>query len=76
MSSPAVTPDVLRPALIKQIENLDESDLATVQRVLQLLEKERLWSELSDAAEQDRLSGKFDRLPEIIREVRAARQRG
>jgi len=74
MSSAAATPDI-RPDLIKQIESLDSADLPVVQHLLLLLEKERLWNELSDAAEQDRLSGKFDRLPEIIREARAAVRR-
>jgi hypothetical protein len=38
---------------------------------LLLLEKERLWQELSAEAEADRRSGKLDRLPDIIRDARA-----
>ena len=41
-----------------------------------ILEKERLWRELSAEAEQDRSSGKDQRLVEIIREACAELRRG
>ncbi len=41
-----------------------------------LVEKERLWHELSTDVEQDRSSGKLDRLPDIIREARAELRKG
>jgi len=43
---------------------------------LLIVEKERLWRELSAEAGQDRRSGKFDRLPEIIRQARAELRKG
>jgi hypothetical protein len=70
MSLTALEPEKLRPSLIEQIEKMDAEGLLLVHRTLLLLEKERLWKELSTEAEQDRASGKFDRLPEIIREAR------
>jgi hypothetical protein len=66
----------LRSAVIQRIEAMDDEGLLLLHRILLFLEKERLWHELSDEAETDRLSGKLDRLPDIIHEVRAALRRG
>lgn len=60
----------LRPEIIQRIEAMDDESLLVLHRVLLVVEKERLWGELSAEAERDRRSGKFDRLPEIIREAR------
>lgn len=71
MSSTTLEPKKLRPEIIQRIEKMDDESLLLVHRVLLLVEKNRLWQELSAEAEEDRLSGKFDRLPEIVREARA-----
>ena len=69
-------PNKLRPEIIQRIEAMDEESLMVLHRVLLVVEKERLWRELSEEAEQDRRSGKLDRLPEIIREARLELRKG
>jgi hypothetical protein len=71
MNSVTLEPKKLRPEIIHRIEAMDDQSLLVLHRVLLILEKERLWRELSAETEQDRVSGKFDRLPQIIREARA-----
>lgn len=76
MNSTVLEPEKLRPEIIQRIEAMDDESLLLLHRVLLNVEKERLWRELSAEAEQDRRSGKFDRLPEIIREARAELRNG
>jgi hypothetical protein len=76
MNSTVLEPDKLRPEIVQLVENMDDESLLLLHRILMIVEKERLWRELSAESEQDRLSGKFDRLPEIIREARAELRRG
>jgi len=76
MNSTVLEPKKLRPEIIKRIETMDDENLLLLHRVLLIVEKERLWRELSAEAEQDRRSGKLDRLPEIIREARAELRKG
>ena len=71
MNGATLEPKKLRPEIIQRIENMDDESLLVLHRVLLIVEKERLWRELSAEAEQDRASGQLDRLPEIIREARA-----
>ena len=54
---------------------MPEADLVWLHEVLLNVEKERLWEELSSDMEADRQAGKLQRLPEIIREVRAELKR-
>ena len=68
MNPTVLEPKKLRPELIQRVEAMDDESLLVLHRALLIVEKERLWRELSAEAEQDRRSGKFDRLPEIIRE--------
>jgi hypothetical protein len=70
MSSPAPPPKELRPDLIRRIESMADNELQFVHAVLLQAEKDRLWAEISDEAEEDRLSGVFERLPEVIGHVR------
>ncbi len=76
MNSTVLEPKKLRPEIIKRIETMDDENLLLLHRVLLIVEKERLWRELSAEAEQDRRSGKPDRLPEIVREARAELRKG
>lgn len=62
---------VLKPDLIQRIEAMSENDLLLVHGVLLHAEKEQLWNEISDEADEERKSGKWERLPEIIAEVRS-----
>ena len=64
-------PKNLRPDLIRQIEALPEEDLLLVNEVLLHAEKDRLWREISSEAEEERASGRWAKLPEVIQEVRA-----
>jgi len=63
-------PKKLRPELIQRVEALDDESLLVLHRALLIVEKERLWRELAAESEQDRLSGRCERLAEIIREAR------
>ena len=76
MNSTVLEPKKLRPEIIHRIETMDDRSLLLLHRVLLHVEKEGLWRELSEEAETDRLSGKLDRLPEIIREARADLRKG
>jgi len=69
MNSTVLESKKLRPEIIHRIETMDDESLLLLHRILLHLEKERLWRELSAEAEADRLSGKLNRLPEIIREA-------
>lgn len=70
MSTVLPQPSSLRPDLIHRIESMSEDDLRLVHEVLLHAEKDRLWREISAEAENERSSGKWDQLPEIIAEVR------
>jgi hypothetical protein len=76
MNSTVFEPKKLRLDIIQRIEAMDDESLVVVHRVLLIVEKERLWREISTEAEQDRRLGKLDRLPEIIREARAELRKG
>ncbi len=64
-------PKNLRPDLIRQIEALPDEDLLLVNEILLHAEKDRLWREISSEAEEERASGRWDKLPEMIEEVRS-----
>ncbi len=76
MNSTVLEPKKLRPELVQRVEALDDESLLVLHRVLLTVEKERLWRELSAEGEQDRRSGKFERLTKIIREARAELRTG
>lgn len=70
MSAAQPSPDTLKPDLIHRIEAMSEEDLKLVHEVLLHAEKDRLWREISGEAENDRVSGTWARLTEIVTEVR------
>lgn len=76
MNSTVLEPKKLRPEIIQRVEAMDDASLLVLHRVLLIVEKERLWHELATEVEQDRLAGKLERLPEIIREARAELRQG
>ncbi len=76
LEATVLEPKKLRPEIIQRIEAMDDESLRLLHRLLLLVEKERLWHELSAEAGADRRSGKFDRLPDIIREARAELRKG
>jgi hypothetical protein len=76
MNSSVLEPKKLRPEIIQRVEAMDDESLLVLHRVLLVVEKERLWRELAAEAEQDRRSGKLERLPEIIRAARDELRKG
>ena len=76
MEAPVLEPQKLRPEIIQRINAMDGESLLLLYQLLLHMEKEQLWRELSSEAEADRRAGKFDRLPDIIREVRAELRKG
>ena len=64
-------PALDRPALLKKIETLPDEDAAVIEKILARLEMDRLWKEVREGFAEDWAEGKYDRLDEIIREVRA-----
>jgi len=75
MSSVLPQPSTLKPDLIHRIESMSEEELQLVHEVLLHAEKDRLWREISTEAEEERRSGTWERLPEIIAEVRSQLRR-
>lgn len=49
---------------------MPDEELQLVHSVLLHAEKERLWAEISAEAEEERKAGAFERLPQIIEQVR------
>ena len=76
MNSTVLEPKNLRPEIIQRVEAMDDESLLVLHRILLIVEKERLWRDLSAEAEQDRCSEKFERLPEIIRQARVELRKG
>ncbi|MGO8765409.1 MAG: hypothetical protein ACLQSR_09805 [Limisphaerales bacterium] len=76
MEATVLEPRKLLPEIVQRINAMDEESLLVLHHLLLRMEKERLWRELSADAEADRLSGKFDRLTDIIRETRAELRKG
>ena len=68
---PSPIPKDLRQQLVRSLDKFDEPELVFIHRVFLEAEKQRLWREIGEDAEKERLAGKWDNLPEVIREVRA-----
>ena len=50
---------------------MSDDEVQQLHRVMQKLEARRLWEEIKADGTRDRAAGKFDRLNEVIAEVRA-----
>jgi hypothetical protein len=70
MQATVPSPSDLRPDLIRRIETMPDDELQLVHSVLLHAEKDRLWADISAEAEEERQVGTFDRLPQIIEQVR------
>ena len=68
----SLDPAELRPALHARIDQLDGESLAVLHRVALQLELEELVSQVDADFDALRKQGRLERLPEIIREARAA----
>jgi hypothetical protein len=62
----------IRPLLHAEIDRLGDEDVAVLHRIALELELEAVTRRLDDAFDEARAAGKLERLPEIIREARAA----
>ena len=69
-SSSATTKEQRLPALHRMIDELPPEELELVEQVLARLEMDRLWKEVRQGFDADWAAGKYDRLDEIIRQVR------
>ena len=67
-----IDPKNLRPLLHERIDQWAADDLPLLHRVMLELERDRLVIELNEEFDRDREAGRLARLPEIIREARAA----
>ncbi len=75
---PQVLPkaEVLRSALVQKLDKLDAEEMAVVHRVMLELEKQKLWKEISEEADNDYQRGLFDKLPELLEAARASLRQG
>jgi len=64
-------PTNLRQQLLKRIETAPDEEVLIVHEALLHAEKLRLLDEISNDAERERSDGKWERLPELLKEVRA-----
>lgn len=71
-SLPPIDPVQIRPLLHAEIDRLGDENVAVLHRIAMELELEEVTRRLDDAFDEARAAGKFERLPEIIREARAA----
>jgi hypothetical protein len=71
MSTTLTALEMKRPALHKLIDELPAEELDLAERVLARLEMDRLWQQVREGFTQDWADGKYTRLDEVIREVRA-----
>ena len=65
-------PSELRPALHAKVEQLNDEALAILHRVALQLELDQLVGEVDADFDKLRTQGGVERIPEIIREARAA----
>ena len=71
MTAP-VDPKELRPLLHAEVDRLRDENLLVLHRVALELELDEVTDRLNEGFDADRAAGKLARLPEIIREARAA----
>jgi hypothetical protein len=74
MSTSILPPDPvqIRPLLHAEIDRLGDENLMLMHRIAMELELEEVTARLNEGFDADRAAGKLERLPEIIREARAA----
>lgn len=58
------------PTLHRMIDELPPEELEIVEQVLARLEMDRLWKEVREGFNADWTAGKYERIDEVIREVR------
>lgn len=68
--SSATTQEERLPALHRMIDELPAEELELVEQVLARLEMDRLWKEVREGFGADWVAGKYEKIDEVIREVR------
>lgn len=63
----------LRPLVHREVDALDGVELETVHRIILRLRMEQSLERLDTMADEMRVKGVMDRLPQVIAEVRARR---
>lgn len=66
-----IPPDQLKPVLHEKIERMSDEQLVLLDHLLLQLETEQVADRLSEAFDADHTQGKFQRLAQLIRQVRA-----
>jgi hypothetical protein len=67
-----IEPEKLKPALHEKIERMDVQHLALLNRVLLQLEAEELAERLGEGFDKDHEQGLLRRIPELVKQFRAA----
>lgn len=74
MTSSQPIPKNLREQLVEKVQSVPEKYLALLYEAWLDTETVRLLDEMNEQAEREQASGKWDNLPDLIREYRARRQ--
>jgi hypothetical protein len=61
----------IRPLLQNKIGQMSDDQVTKLHRVMQKLEAQQVWDEIKAHGARDRAEGKYDRLNDVIAEVRA-----
>ena len=72
LTTAPMDPKELRPLLHAEVDRLRDENLLVLHRVALELELDEVTERLNEGFDADRAAGKLARLPEIIREPRAA----
>lgn len=68
---PQPVPHNLRELMISFIQSAPEEQLPELNKRLLIAERDRLWSEVQAQAQADADAGKYENVPEMVREYRA-----
>ena len=75
MTATPILPGNLREQMIERLHQAPERDLLVVHEALRHADKLRLLDAVSEDAEREQAAGAWDKLPEMIQEVRARLRR-
>lgn len=70
MSSQVISREQKLPVLHRMIDDLSADELVILELVLARLEMDKLWKDVREGFAEDWETGKYQRVDEVIREVR------
>lgn len=70
MSSQVISREQKLPVLHRMIDDLSADELVILELVLARLEMDKLWKDVREGFTEDWETGKYQRVDEVIREVR------